>query len=121
VIEAIEGGDASRGGHSWLERRFLVALADAGIALPATQAVLSKSGDRLVRVDCYFEGTSVVVELLGYRWHRTKSQMADDARRLNALQLDGYIVVQFTYDHVTTELDWVLDTTRRALTPFRAA
>ena len=45
-------------------------------------------------------GTPVVVELLGYRFHRTKQQMARDAERLNALVLDGFTPYQFTYDQV---------------------
>jgi hypothetical protein len=50
-----------------------------------TQQVLSRAGDHLVRVDCYFPGTNVVVELLGYRYHRTVARMSRDAARLNAL------------------------------------
>ena len=58
-----------------------------------------------MRVDCRFAGTPVVVELLGYRWHRTKDQMARDVERLNALVLDGFRPMQFTYDQVTADPD----------------
>ena len=46
---------------------------------------------------------STVVELLGYRFHRTKQQMARDAERLNALVIDGFTPFQFTYDQVVSQ------------------
>ncbi len=79
LIAVIEGSEASRGGHSWLERRYLDLCDGAGLPRPAVQQVLSRAGGHLVRVDCRFPGTKVVVELLGYRWHRTKDQIG--ARR----------------------------------------
>jgi very-short-patch-repair endonuclease len=115
LIAVIEGVEVSRGGHSWLERRFLELCATARLPRPQTQQVLSRAKDRLVRVDCRFPGTRVVVELLGYRWHRSNEQLARDAARVNALILDGFLPMQFTYDHVTLEPDWVLEQTRQAL------
>ncbi len=53
-----------------------------------------------MRVDCRFPGTNVVVEVLGYRYHRAVAQMRRDAERLNALILDGFAPYQFTYDQV---------------------
>ncbi|MGH9271047.1 MAG: hypothetical protein ACRDZ2_07220 [Ilumatobacteraceae bacterium] len=115
LVAVIDGAEASRGGHSWLERRFLELCARAGLPRPDTQVVLSKARDRLVRVDCRFAGTPVVVELLGYRWHRTKEQLTRDAERLNALVMDGLRPIQFTYDHVTLESAWVIAQLRAAL------
>ena len=65
-----------------------------------TQQVLTKAGDKLVRVDCRYHGTNVVVELLGYRFHRSTGQMRRDAERANALLLDGFAPYHFTYDHL---------------------
>jgi hypothetical protein len=115
LIAVIEGIETCRGGHSWLERRYLELLHGAGLPRPHTQRILSRTKEHLVRVDCRFPGTRVVVELLGYRWHRTKAQLSSDAERLNALVLDGFAPMQFTYDQVTADPDWVLDQTRRAL------
>ncbi|MEO6652202.1 MAG: type IV toxin-antitoxin system AbiEi family antitoxin domain-containing protein [Ilumatobacteraceae bacterium] len=120
LLDVIEGIDAARGGHSWLERRYLDLLAEAGLPRPDTQAELARTGDdRLVRVDCRFPGTPVVVELLGYRWHRDVIQMARDAERLNALLLEGLQPLQFTYRQVTTAPRLVVATTRTALAPYR--
>ncbi|MGH9133258.1 MAG: hypothetical protein ACRDZZ_04920 [Ilumatobacteraceae bacterium] len=115
LLAVIEGSEITRGGHSWLERRYLALCGAAGLPRPRTQQVLTKAGDRLVRVDCRFPGTRVVVELLGYRWHRTREQMTRDAQRLNALILDGFWPIQFTYDQVTNEPVEVVATTRHAL------
>ncbi len=115
LLAVIEGHEASRGGHSWLERRYLELAARAGLPRPETQSVLSRAGDRLVRVDVRYVGTPVVVELLGYRWHRTRDQMARDAARLNALVLDGFAPIQFTYDQVVSDWPWVLEQVRAAL------
>lgn len=103
LIEAIEGVDARRGGHSWLEREYLRLVADAGLPRPTTQEVLARAGGRCVRVDVRFPGTPVVIELLGYRFHRTKQQMQRDVERMNALIADGFRPFQFTYEHVVQE------------------
>jgi hypothetical protein len=79
--------------------------------------VLARRGDRFVRVDSRFPSTLVVVELLGYRFHRTATQMASDAERLNALLLEGLVPFQFTYAQVVTQPDHVIATTRAALDP----
>lgn len=115
LLDVLAGIEVTRGGHSWLERRYLSLLADAGLPRPTTQRVLTKAGDRLVRVDCYFPGTPVVVELLGYRFHASSAQLTRDAARLNALMLDGYAPYQFTYAQVTECPDEVLEITAEAL------
>ena len=82
---------------------------------PATQQVLAQRKKRLVRVDCHFPGTNVVVELLGYQFHRTPMQMQEDAERVNRLQLDGYVVMQFTYTDVVTRSTVMRETLAEAL------
>jgi len=119
LLAAVDGHEVTRGGHSWLEREYLRLIAGAGLPRPATQATLSKAADRLVRVDCWFRGTPVVVELLGYRFHRSKLQLARDTERLNALLTDGFAPYQFTYDQVVTVPDVVLETTEQALARHR--
>lgn len=116
LLDVLDGIDVARGGHSWLERRYLELVDDAGLPRPVTQQVLARTADRRqVRVDCRFPGTPVVVELLGHRWHRTEAQMTRDAERLNALMLEGLSPIQFTYRQVTTAPRLVIATTRTAL------
>lgn len=121
LLAVIEGVEATRGGHSWLERRFLELIAQHGLPRPQAQAVLGKRDGRLIRVDCHFPATRIVVELLGYRYHRTALQMQDDAARLNQLQLGGYLVLQFAYDDVVTRPQHVIEMVAAALRAARAA
>lgn len=71
------------------------------------------------RSDRLHAETPVVAEVLGYRWHRgSRAQFDRDAVRLNALVLDGLVPMQFTYDHVTVEPEWVLSQVETALAKF---
>jgi hypothetical protein len=111
----LEDADIRAGRPSWLERRFLELLAEADLPTPRTEVVLTRAANRLVRVDCFFAGTRVVVELLGYRWHRIKEQLRRDTERLNQLLLDGFLAYQFTYDHIVEEPGMAVSTVRRVL------
>lgn len=103
ILEVIEGIEVTRGGQSWLETEFLRLVEGAGLPRPLTQQVLGRRGDRLIRVDFRFPDTDVVVEVLGYRYHRTPSQLIGDAERINRLQLEGFHVLQYTYHHVVSQ------------------
>lgn len=115
LLGVLEQRELTRGGESWLEREYLRLVASWRLPRPETQVVLAKAGDRFVRVDCHFPGTDVVVELLGYRFHRTRTQMNRDAERHNALLAAGKRVYQFTYDQVTSTGSDVVRQTARAL------
>ncbi|HPU39214.1 MAG TPA: hypothetical protein PLS63_06540 [Microthrixaceae bacterium] len=115
MLDVLAGSEASRGGHSYLERAFLEFVGELGFPLPLTQQVLARRGRALIRVDCRFPGTNVVAELLGYRWHRTAMQMTEDSERLNRLQLDGFAAMQFTYMHVVTRSEVIRQTLGEAL------
>lgn len=115
LLAVIEGSEISRGAHSWLEREFLRLMSVAGLPRPLPQQVLSRRGDTLIRVDFRFAGTPVVVEVLGYRWHRTRTQMIVDAQRYNRLILDGFVPLQFTFDAVVSDSDTVVRTVLEAL------
>jgi very-short-patch-repair endonuclease len=78
--------------------------------------VVSDAKGKMVRVDFRFPGTRVVVEVLGYRWHRgDRARFSRDAERVNALVRDGFLPIQFTYDHVTLEEAWVASEVRGML------
>ncbi|MBG7602997.1 MAG: hypothetical protein IZT58_00015 [Actinobacteria bacterium] len=119
LLDVIEGVEAIRGGHSWLEREYLRIIDAAGLPLPDTQQVLTRAQDRLVRVDFRFPGTPVVVEVLGYRYHRSTEQLRRDAARMNALIAEGLRPYQFPYEQIVSEPDQVVEETRTALFPNR--
>jgi very-short-patch-repair endonuclease len=115
LLAVLEGVEIERGGQSYLEREFLVMLDRFGLPRPRTQVVLGRAGGSLVRVDCHFPGTNVVVELLGYRFHRTPAQLSRDAVRMNELLARGLRPYQFSYRHVIEEPDLVVRTLLQAL------
>jgi hypothetical protein len=115
MLEVLEHHELLRGGDSWLERELLRLIAGAGLPAPRTQAVLGRRGDRLIRVDGWFDGTPVVIEALGYRWHRSTAQMAIDAERANRLVLDGYLPLQWTYQQIVTAPETVVAALTEAL------
>jgi very-short-patch-repair endonuclease len=115
LVDALNGIEITRGGHSWLEREFLRRCAAAGLPRPRTQQVLGRRGRSMIRVDCRFPDTPVVVELLGYAFHRTVIQMQNDAERMNRLTLDGHTVLQFTFTDVTERPDEVVALVTEAL------
>ena len=121
LVDVISGSEITRGGHSWLEREFLAVSNRAGLPQPLTQQVLSRAKDRLVRVDCRYPGTRVVVELLGYRWHRTREHLRRDIERMNALVLDGFLPLQCTTAQLIEEPEWILGAIRIALASASAA
>lgn len=120
LLAVLAGSEVSRGGHSFLERAFLELLDELGLPRPLTQQILGKRRRSLIRVDCHFPGTAVVVELLGYQWHRTPMQMQADAERLNRLQLDGFLAMQFTYVDVVTRSPVMIADLEEALGPSTA-
>ena len=115
LLAALECRELRQGGDSWLEREYLRITGSAGLPRPTMQQVLGVRREKLVRVDCRYPGTNLVVELLGYQWHRTQMQMQVDAERLNRLQMNGFVVLQFTYRHVTDDPIWVLASLREGL------
>jgi very-short-patch-repair endonuclease len=114
LLSALEGAEITRGGQSWLEREVLRLLVAASLPKPSTQVVLGRRRDKLIRVDFFFPGTPIVIEALGYRWHRTGAQMRIDAERINALVLDGFVPLQFTYSQVVEDPSGTVATIRMA-------
>lgn len=115
LLAIMEGAEIVRDGQSWLEREMLRLVASAGLPRPTTQAVLGRRGDKLIRVDFRFAGTPVVVEALGYRWHRTGAQLRIDTERMNELILGGFVPLQFTYTQVVEDPESVVSGIRSAL------
>ncbi len=101
--------------ESWLERRFLEILAEAGMPLPAVQRRISRQGSFVARVDTLFEHVRLVVELEGHATHSTRGERAQDERRRTELMLAGYDVVVFTYDQVVRTPTEVVDTVQSLL------
>ncbi len=105
--------------ESWLEREALRVLEEAGIPLPETQRVVRRSGRFAARVDFLYEGERIVIEALGYAFHRTEAQLRSDLERSNELQLQGYTVYQFTTRQIVCSPGLLARTVRQALAQAR--
>lgn len=77
--------------------------------------VLGRRDQRLIRVDCFFRDHNLVVEVLGYRWHRTRAQLENDADRANRLILAGERLLQFPYSAIAGAPEQVIVDLRTGL------
>ena len=98
------------GGESHLERRFLRLVRTAGFPRPNCQVVHRRGGQRIARVDFLFPGTDVVVEVTGRLGHASDAERRQDARRRNALQEAGRVVIEFTTADVLDAREYVVST-----------
>jgi very-short-patch-repair endonuclease len=82
-----------------LEDRFLDLIQAARLPSPNTNVLLQ--GDTQVQeVDAHFPGTTLVVELDSFAFHRTRLDHERDAGKSADLELAGYRVVRLTWDEV---------------------
>ena len=109
--------------ESWLEREFLRLLEAAQVPIPICQRRIRARGAFVARVDFLYEAFGIVVEVTGAIAHSSREQRARDATRRNRLGMQGYLVLEFTYDQVVgapeeviAEL-WCALATRRPLRP----
>lgn len=98
-----------------LERRFLPLVRDAGLARPRSQVTFRRDGRTFARVDFIWDDAGVVVEVSGRKGHASPSDRARDAQRRNALPDLGFKVYEYTWEQVTRQRDWVIDTLRHRL------
>lgn len=104
------------GGDSFLERKFLALVRKAGLPRPLCQVVHRSEGKRIARVDFQFEATNIIVEVSGRLGHVSDRDRQRDARRRNALQQTGHIVLEFTTADVLDEQAYVITTLNAHLT-----
>lgn len=121
VFEGILQARADHPTESWLEREFLRVLIDAAIALPICQRRIAAKGAFVARVDFLYAEARIVVEVSGAVAHASPQQRADDARRRNRLLLEGYLVLEFTYEQVVQTPELVVAAVVEALARRAAA
>lgn len=100
ILTARAGGEVT---ESWLERRFLELVAEAGLPTPKCQQRVDHDGAFAGRVDFLYAPHRLVVEVLGHAFHATPAQLTADAARRTRLQLAGYRVIEFTYDQIVRD------------------
>jgi very-short-patch-repair endonuclease len=66
-------------------------------------------------VDFSYDAHRIVVEVDGRATHGTSEAFEDDRVRQNALVLERWTVLRFTWTQITQDPDYVAETLRRAL------
>ena len=80
------------------ERRLKALCKAAGLPLPQMNARVAGW-----EVDAFWPAQRVVVEVDGYKYHRTRRRFESDRRKDAALQAAGYRVVRITWRRLTQE------------------
>lgn len=86
-----------------------------GISGWSTNQHLVLPGTGTCYLDIAFKRERVAVEVDGWRYHSTPEVFETDRARQNALVLDGWLVLRFTWAMLTQDPDYVVGTTRAAL------
>ena len=106
--------DELRGPAPWtqseLERRFLALIREAGLPEPSCNVLV---GGFLV--DCWWPRARLVVEIDGYRFHKSRKQFEENRLRDTKLQLEGIRVLRVTQPRIEREPGELLSDVRRGL------
>jgi hypothetical protein len=96
--------------RSELEERFFALCDDHGLPRPASNTRIEGS-----EVDFVWRDARLIVEVDGYRYHRSPSAFEDDRERDVVLSLAGWRVLRFTWAQLTRRPAWVARAVRLAL------
>lgn len=105
--------------ESWLEQEFLRLLEQAAAPVPVCQRRIRARGAFVARVDFLYEDLGIVVEVTGAVAHSSPEQRARDATRRNRLGMEGFLVIEFTYDQIVGSPDEVIAELWRAISARR--
>lgn len=112
ILDARANGEVT---ESWLEREFLRLMRETGLPVPVCQQRIDHRGSFVARVDFSYPAWNLVIEVSGYQHHSSRAQMAANARRRSELQLAGQRVLEFSYDQVVREPEYVVAMVKEAL------
>lgn len=103
--------EEARYSKSEFERDLLDLCRDIGAPLPATNVTVAGE-----EVDAHWPGTTLVIELQSWAWHRTRQALDRDSAKSLRLQAAGYHVVPVTkrgLSELRDSLPALLDSCRR--------
>jgi hypothetical protein len=101
---------------SALERRFSVALQQAGLPRPAEHYDVVEGGRHVAELDFAYPRERLGIELNGASIHRRHSVWQRDQQRLSDLAAVGWRVLHVTWSQLEMNEAAVMDSVRRALT-----
>lgn len=110
ILELVRGGAVS--GAEFVLHALL---REAGIEGWTAGVTLSDAQGVIGVVDLHFDGTSVVIEVDGFRAHSSKRSFVEDRRRQNRLVVAKYTVLRYTWDDLQNRPFEVIAEIRDAL------
>lgn len=96
--------------ESELERVFERLMKRTRMPIPVRQRPI-----RRFRVDYAYVDLNIIIEVDGSATRSTKRDLQRDRRRQNEIALEELLILRFTWDDVTTDEQYVIETVRRAL------
>lgn len=99
---------SNRQAESLSETRFHRLMAQNGMSFVQKQYVVRDNGGFVARLDAAVPELKFGVEILSWRWHSSKEARQKDARRLNQLERLGWTILQFWYEDVTADPQYVV-------------
>ncbi|CAN5752261.1 hypothetical protein BH20ACT23_BH20ACT23_19670 [soil metagenome] len=84
-------------------------------SLPMGERQFPREGVRRGRVDIWYPGQNLVVELDGRKWHSSRRELKRDKRYDNLLNVSGKRVLRLTWEDLTEDREYTLDLLCRAL------
>jgi hypothetical protein len=105
LVREYQGGDGPT--ESELEARAFELIDLAGLPRPVKQRVVKVNG-RVRRIDFFFPGFGVVLELDGFAFHASPKSFEEDRKRNNALVASGYDVLHWTWRTIHDEPEQLL-------------
>ncbi|MGH2751208.1 MAG: DUF559 domain-containing protein [Actinomycetota bacterium] len=100
---------------SVLEHKFLKVIRKAKLAEPEKQVALESDTGKAWRLDFVYAQHKVHIEVDGRRFHAGRRERNRDRRRDNFMNIQGWIVLRFTWEDVVREPEYVVEQVRRAL------
>lgn len=91
-------------------------LSDNGFEGWKAQVEIWDGGRFIARPDVVFESEKLVIEMLSWEHHGSRGQQRRDARRQNELERLGYTVLQFFWEDVVLDPEYILRQVRATLT-----
>ena len=99
---------------SVLERRLLSILHEHGLPAPTREVDLGDRDGWVGHVELVYHDVALLVEADSRRHHSSFLDQAADRRHDNQFMAEGFRVLRFTWDDITTRPTWVAETVRRA-------
>jgi REase_MTES_1575 len=101
-LQAVLSGYSPAPTRSELEERFLCLCDDHGIPRPETNTRVEG-----VEVDFVWRDRRLIVEVDGYRYHRSPARFEWDREKDVMLEVKGWQVMRFTWRQITRRRKWV--------------